>query len=66
MLVDPYGRITHKTKIYVQDVLTGKISKRKELTFYTRYGDFFAKGVSLVSVLILAYSILRKVIGNRL
>jgi apolipoprotein N-acyltransferase len=59
MLVDPYGRIKQKTKIYVQDILTGKISKRKEVTFYTRYGDWFAKGVSLVSVLILAYSILR-------
>jgi apolipoprotein N-acyltransferase len=66
MLVDPYGRIKQKTKIYVQDILTGKISKRKEVTFYTRYGDWFAKGVSLVSILVLAYSILRKVIGNRL
>jgi len=65
MFVDPYGRIKSKTKIYVQDILTGKISKRKGLTFYTRYGDFFAKGVSLVSFLILAYCILRKVRGSR-
>jgi len=65
MFVDPYGRITQKTKIYVQDVLTGKISLRNELTFYTRYGDFFAKGVSLLSVLILAYSLLWKVVGDR-
>jgi len=65
MFVDPFGRIKSKTQIYVQEMLSGKISKRKELTFYTRYGDYFAKGVSLVSFLILAYSIFRKVIGGR-
>ncbi len=61
MFVDPYGRITRKTKIYVQDTLTGEISRRNELTFYTRYGDFFAKGISLVSIMVLAYTISRKV-----
>jgi apolipoprotein N-acyltransferase len=65
MFVDPYGRITAKTKIYVQDVLTGRIPLRKETTFYTRHGDWFAKGLSLLSVVIIAYSLLRTVIGNR-
>ncbi|MDH4223125.1 MAG: apolipoprotein N-acyltransferase, partial [candidate division Zixibacteria bacterium] len=45
MFVDPYGRIKSSTKIYVQDILKDEISKRKELTFYTRYGDYFARGV---------------------
>lgn len=65
LFVDPYGRITRKTKIYVQDTLTGRIPLRNELTFYTRYGDWFAKGVSLISVLIVAYSLFRKVVGDR-
>lgn len=65
MYVDPFGRIISKTQIYVQEISSGKVSKRKEITFYTRYGDYFARGVSLVSFLILAYSILRKVMGGR-
>ncbi len=65
LFVDPYGRITRKTKIYVHDILTGKIPLRNKLTFYTRYGDWFAKGVSLISVLIVAYSLLIKVVGSR-
>jgi apolipoprotein N-acyltransferase len=61
MFVDPYGRIKSKTKIYVREILSGKISKKNELTFYTRYGDWFARGISLVSIMILAYTISRKV-----
>lgn len=65
MFVDPYGRIKSKTKIYVQKTLSGEISKRNELTFYTRYGDFFARVISLVSIMILAYTILRKLVDGR-
>ncbi|MDH4222929.1 MAG: apolipoprotein N-acyltransferase, partial [candidate division Zixibacteria bacterium] len=61
----PYGRIKSSTKIYVQDILKDEISKRKELTFYTRYGDYFARGVLFVSFLILAYSIFRRFTGGR-
>ncbi|MBU0567032.1 apolipoprotein N-acyltransferase [bacterium] len=41
-IIDPYGRIEKRLKIYTQGTLAGKISKGTKKTFYTKYGDLFS------------------------
>jgi apolipoprotein N-acyltransferase len=41
-IVDPYGRITEKTKLDKQVVLHGEFEYRTDQTFYVRFGDVFA------------------------
>lgn len=38
--VDPYGRILHKTDIFVPAAIVGDIRWISERTFYTRFGDW--------------------------
>lgn len=39
--VDPYGRIMGKTSFNKEEILISKIDKRREKTFYSKYGDIF-------------------------
>jgi apolipoprotein N-acyltransferase len=41
-LIDPFGHIVLQTPIYQARVLIGTAELRSDLTFYSRYGDFFA------------------------
>jgi apolipoprotein N-acyltransferase len=38
-IVDPYGRILHKSKMMTMTYLSGYITPSEKLTLYTRYGD---------------------------
>jgi apolipoprotein N-acyltransferase len=40
--IDPSGRITATTPIFEDAVITRDIQILKEITIYTRFGDFFA------------------------
>ncbi len=67
MFVDPYGRVSGATRIFVRTTVIGEIPvKRAEGdspaggTFYARYGDWFAIGCFLVSFTALALAILGK------
>lgn len=41
--VDAYGRILEQSDIFVEAVLVHTLSARRTTTFYTRYGDLFAR-----------------------
>ncbi len=39
-IVDPYGRVVKKTKLFIQDVLIGQVPQAIGPTFYRRFGDW--------------------------
>jgi len=43
MFVDPYGRVSGETAIYTRGISIGKVGSSQEKTFYSRYGDVFAR-----------------------
>ncbi|MBU1486634.1 apolipoprotein N-acyltransferase, partial [bacterium] len=58
-IIDPYGRIEKRLKIYTQGTLSGEISKGTKKTFYTKYGDLFSL-ICLCLTLLLLLSSLKK------
>lgn len=60
--VDPVGRILATTPIYEEKVLTRPISVLKETTIYTRFGDIFAVGCLLLTLLLIIIGGLRTAI----
>ncbi len=48
--IDPYGRILKQSEIFVDKTLTQDIPLRTTATFYSRYGDIFARLCLLLSV----------------
>ena len=41
MIIDPYGRVLTKTKLFKREIIKGPIVVRREKTFFTRHGDIF-------------------------
>lgn len=58
MFVDPYGRVSNVTPIFVRKNVVGGVSLKKGKTFYTMKGDWFALGCSFFSLAILGLSFL--------
>lgn len=56
MFVDPYGRVSRATPIFIRKNVVGEISLNNEKTFYTMKGDWFALGCSFFSLGILGLS----------
>jgi apolipoprotein N-acyltransferase len=54
--IDPYGRIIEQSEIFVEDGLVQDIPLRWRTTFYTRYGDVFARLCLLLSALWIGYA----------
>jgi apolipoprotein N-acyltransferase len=52
--INPYGRIISETKMYEQATLINKVEPGEEITFYTRYGDWFAELCLAISIMMLA------------
>ncbi len=48
--IDPTGRIQISSGIFTNEVLSGKIYTNKSKTFYTEWGDWFAFGCILMSL----------------
>ena len=60
MFVDPYGRTFETTRIFTPALRIGSLPLRAEETFYTRYGNLFSLGCTLISAgALLAALILR-------
>ena len=55
--IDPFGRVSQSTNLFVKDTRIGVIKKRVTTTFYTQYGNVFAKIVSFVSLLGLIFGL---------
>jgi apolipoprotein N-acyltransferase len=56
--IDPYGRVTQKTELYTRIGIVGSIPLNREQTFYTRHGDWFPFGVSVLAAFIMLFTII--------
>ncbi len=57
--INQRGDITKKSTWWVEDVLKETINLNKELTFYTRYGDYIARISLFISVIMVLYFLVR-------
>jgi apolipoprotein N-acyltransferase len=58
--IDPYGRVTQTIPRHIRTSAQFAFGYRSDLTFYTRYGDWFAWLCALVSLLLLVLGIRRQ------
>jgi apolipoprotein N-acyltransferase len=55
--IDPFGRIIKASPIFMQTALQATIAVRQQQTFYSRYGDVFAYGCMIISLLLCLYGL---------
>ncbi|HKC96345.1 MAG TPA: apolipoprotein N-acyltransferase [Nitrospira sp.] len=55
--IDPFGRILKSSPIFTQTAFQASIPVRQPHTFYSRYGDVFAYGCMIVSLLLCLYGL---------
>jgi apolipoprotein N-acyltransferase len=60
MFIDPFGRTSGATKIFVRTTVVGTIPSKLNDTFYTRHGDWFAQGCFLVSFFLILISLIKR------
>ncbi|MFO0773625.1 MAG: apolipoprotein N-acyltransferase [Nitrospiraceae bacterium] len=54
--IDPYGRVMQSGPLFEEAALVGTVPLRRDLTFYTRYGDVFARACVIIAALCLILS----------
>jgi len=62
VLIDPYGRITAHSSVFVREILTGDVQYRprdKKVPFYTHYGETFSQIVLIISILFIVGAIIK-------
>lgn len=59
-VIDPYGRIISKSKLHTTTFINAKVTPRKPLTFYTKYGDILPYSGLTLSFIFLILSIVNK------
>jgi apolipoprotein N-acyltransferase len=55
--IDPFGRILKSSPIFTQTAFQASIPVRQPHTFYSRYGDVFAYGCMIISLLLCLYGL---------
>ncbi|MCB2204216.1 apolipoprotein N-acyltransferase [bacterium] len=55
--IDPYGRVSQPTPLYTRLGIVGTIPLIREQTFYTRHGDWFPFGISVIAGFIILFTI---------
>ncbi len=58
MTIDPYGRVRKQTRIFEEATLIDTLPLRRETTFFTRHGNFFAQMVLGISLALLLGTLL--------
>ena len=58
--IDPRGKILKQGEIFTEEAIDGTIRLSHQKTFYTLYGDTFAWGCSVFSMLLLIYALFQK------
>jgi apolipoprotein N-acyltransferase len=58
--IDPYGRVVSESKIGEQTFLTGRVTPRKGLTPYVRFGDWFSRMCLTAGALILILALFKR------
>jgi len=61
--ITPTGKIHKVSKLFREEILIDTILPQQETTFYTKYGDLFARGCILLTIIALSYLVVKK---NRL
>ncbi|MBN1447184.1 MAG: apolipoprotein N-acyltransferase [Bacteroidetes bacterium] len=56
--IDPYGRVRQKTGLYTRTGIMGSIPLIREQTFYTRHGDWFPGGATVIAGFFVLFSII--------
>jgi apolipoprotein N-acyltransferase len=56
-IIDPIGRVVYNTDIFKRDYFIKDIGIRNEKTYYTQYGDLFAKLNLLIFIIIFIFSL---------
>ncbi|MFQ5905365.1 MAG: apolipoprotein N-acyltransferase [bacterium] len=64
MFVDPYGRVTGRTKTFVRVTESASIQSRMGETFYSRHGDVFAWAVVIVGFSLIGLTVVRRRIAR--
>ena len=59
-IVDPYGRILHRTSLFTEAKLSGEVKWVEEQTFYTRYGDVLVYVSMLLCIAVVFQALVRK------
>lgn len=65
--VDQRGTIIQPTPWWKEAVIRGSINLNSELSFYSKYGDFFGRSFAFVAILLLLYTFVkrfRKIFGK--
>ncbi|MGO4515249.1 apolipoprotein N-acyltransferase [Terriglobus sp. 2YAB30_2] len=57
--IDPYGHLREQAPRHIRTAVAVGFDYADEMTFYTRFGDVFAYGCSLVVITLLGYGALR-------
>ncbi|MCK4386138.1 MAG: apolipoprotein N-acyltransferase [candidate division Zixibacteria bacterium] len=60
MFIDPFGRVSFATEIFVRTIVIDQIPSKLKKTFYTRHGDWFAQGCFLVSFFLILASLIKR------
>ena len=55
--IDPSGRMYDQTRMYTEASIVRDITPRNDQTFYTRHGDWLARGAAILSALFLVGSL---------
>jgi len=55
--VDPFGRVTQSAPRHVMTSLAVRYGYRSDVTFYTRYGDVFAKLCAIIAIAATAWAL---------
>jgi apolipoprotein N-acyltransferase len=58
--IDPYGRILAQSDIFVEGTLVHQIPLRNTTTFYTRYGDLFARLCLILLIVGIGYGYVKR------
>ena len=64
--VDPYGRILAQSEIFVEDAFVRDIPVGTTTTWYTRYGDVFARLCLMLLVLGIGYGVYKRRFARKL
>ncbi|KPL10615.1 hypothetical protein AMJ71_02480 [candidate division TA06 bacterium SM1_40] len=59
MIVDPYGRIVSKTRIFERAIVIDEVALRQGMTFYARHGDLLVLAAGAASLLLLLVRVAR-------
>ena len=55
-IINQRGDIIQKTDWWVPTTIVGTLNRNKELTIYSKYGDFFGRSFTFVSALLILFT----------